>query len=378
MKRNFLAAAVAGAITLLIGVPTQAQNKEIVIGVATAMTGAGAATGRQVASGVQQAAKEINEAGGIKGAKVKVIVEDDRSAPGGTVNAFNKLLAEQPTLIVGPTWTTFMTTLAPIIRRAGVPVMTSAIGASPTNPEVSGGWIFRTAPTDITLASSLVDYTLKEIKPKQPAIMTPNDEYGRGALKLFKQAFEKAGIKFVAEETFNQGDKDVSAQVLKIKSTKPDVLILWPALPADAALLINQVRQLGIEAKLIGSPGMAVDEFGNLAKQGADGITTITAWVPNITPEAKAWAGRMKQTDPEAMITFTSVENYDGAMIAFKALASANGLDPASVRKALAATKDHKGIVGSYSFDDRGDGLHTANVVRWEGGQMRPISTRRD
>jgi hypothetical protein len=56
----------------------------------------------------------------------------------------------------------------------------------------------------------------------------------------------------------------------------------------------------------------------------------------------------------------------------------AKGLDPASVRGGLAAIRDHKGIIGSYSFDQRGDGFHSAQVVRWQDGQMRPLNGRRD
>jgi branched-chain amino acid transport system substrate-binding protein len=124
-----------------------AQPKEITIGVATAMTGPGAATGQQIAAGVDLAVKEVNAAGGIKGAKVKLLVEDDRTQPGGSVNAFNKLVSAKPAVIVGPTWTNFMLTLAPIVRRSKIPVFTSATGAKVTDADVSGGWIFRAAPS---------------------------------------------------------------------------------------------------------------------------------------------------------------------------------------------------------------------------------------
>jgi branched-chain amino acid transport system substrate-binding protein len=129
-----------------------------------------------------------------------------------------------------------------------------------------------------------------------------------------------------------------------------------------------------VDAKLVGSPGLAVQEYANIARQGADGVMTVAAWVPNATSNATAWVARMKSNDPDALVTFGSAENYDGAMIAFEAMKSAKGLDPASVRNALASIKGYKGIAGTYSFDERGDGLHDAQVVRWEGGEMRPLS----
>ena len=126
-----------------------AQNKEASIGVATAMTGTGAATGQQIASGVKLAVDEVNAAGGINGMKFKLLIEDDRTQPGCSVNAFNKLVSMDPAVIVGPTLTTFMLTIAPNIKRSGIPVFTTAQGAKVTEPDVGGGWIFRAAPGSI-------------------------------------------------------------------------------------------------------------------------------------------------------------------------------------------------------------------------------------
>jgi branched-chain amino acid transport system substrate-binding protein len=346
-----------------------AQEKEIVIGVATALTGPGAATGRQVAAGVRQASNEVNAAGGINGVSIRVAVEDDRSQPGGSVNAFNKLASMKPAIIVGPTWTNFINTLAPIIKRTEIPVVTTAIGSKITDPEVSGGWIFRAAPTDHTIANVLIDYTTKALASKKVAIIYPNDEYGKSGYKIFKDA----GTKFVAEETYNFGDKDVSAQVLKLKAAEPDDVVLWAALPSDAGLITNQIRQFMPNTRIIGSPALAVDEYYKLAQGGAEGAVTVAAWVPGLTSASEDWAKRMKEGDPDVTISFTSAENYDGAMIAFEAIKGARDLQPATLRAALAGIKAHKGVLGNYTFDERGDGFHSAVVVEWKNGVMNPL-----
>jgi branched-chain amino acid transport system substrate-binding protein len=346
-----------------------AQQKEIVIGVATAMTGPGAATGQQIAAGADLAVKEANAAGGIKGAKVKLIIEDDRTQPGGAVNAFNKLASSKPAIVLGPTWTNFMLTLAPIIKRTEIPVFTSATGAKVTDPDVSGGWIFRAAPSMGTIIHSLIEYATKSIAPKRAAIMYSNDEWGKSGY----EAFKSAGIQFVAEETFNFGDKDVSAQVLKLKEARPDAIILWPSVPADAGLITNQVRQFLPDVRIIGSPAFAVDEYYQLAKKGSEGVVTVAPWVPGLTPLSAEWEKNFKANDPKATVSYTGAESYDAAKIAIMVLTNAPNLEPASVRKALYNVKDYNGVVGKYSFDERGDGLHSAAVVVWTGGEMKPV-----
>lgn len=359
----------SGALVAGYATVATAQQKEIVIGVATAMTGPGAATGQQIAAGADLAVKEANASGGIKGAKIKLLIEDDRTQPGGSVNAFNKLASSKPVVILGPTWTNFMLTLAPIVKRTEIPVFTSATGAKVTDPDVSGGWIFRAAPSMGNIIHSLIDYTTKSIAPKRAAIMYSNDEWGKSGY----EAFKAAGIKFVAEETFNFGDKDVSAQVLKLKEAKPDAVILWPSVPADAGLITNQVRQFIPEAKIIGSPAFAVDEYYALAKKGGEGVVTVAPWVPGLTPPSADWVKAFKANDPKATVSYTSAESYDAAKIAIKAIAAAPNLEPDSIRKALYAIKDYDGVVGKYAFDERGDGLHSAAVVIWTDGEMKPV-----
>lgn len=370
-ERPSLLLLVASALVACWAGVAIAQEKEIAIGVATAMTGPGAATGQQIAAGAALAIKEINAAGGIKGAKVKLIVEDDRTQPGGSVNAFNKLVSDKPAVIIGPTWTNFMLTLSPIIRRSKIPVLTSATGAKVTDPDVSGGWIFRSAPSMGTTIQRLIDYVAKTIAPKRPVIIYSNDEWGKSGY----EAFKSAGTKFVAEETFNFGDKDVSAQVLKLKEAHPDAVVIWNSVPADAGLITNQLRQFIPGAKIIGSPALAVDEYYQLARSGGDGVVTIASWVPGATPPSADWAKRLKANDPNAIISFTSAQSYDAAMIASKAIKAAADLKPETVRAALDGIKDYKGIVGTYSFDGRGDGLHTAMVVEWRDGVMKPVDS---
>jgi branched-chain amino acid transport system substrate-binding protein len=346
-----------------------AQDKEIVIGVATAMTGTGAATGQQIAAGVKLAVDEVNAAGGINGTKVKLLVEDDRTQPGGSVNAFNKLASSEPAVIMGPTWTNFMLTLAPIIKRNEIPVFTSATGTKVTDPDVAGGWIFRAAPPINKMIQSLIDYASKEIAPKKAAIIYSNDEWGKSGY----DAFKNAGFAFVAVETFNFGDKDMSAQILKLKASQPDAIVVWNSLPADAGLVTNQLRQFMPDTKIICSNACAVDEYYALAQAGGEGVLTVAPWVPGITAESDDWAKRLKASDSDAIVSYTSAESYDAAMIAMKAIGSQAAADPAEIRAAISAIKDYKGIVGTYSFDERGDGLHGGIVVEWTDGKMKLV-----
>ena len=140
------------------------------------------------------------------------------------------------------------------------------------------------------MIQSLIDYTVKGIAPKKAAILYANDEWGKSGF----EAFKKAGFNFDAVETFNFGDKDFSAQLLRLKSVNPDAVVVWSSLPADAGLITNQLRQFMPTTRIICSNSCAVDEYIDLAKGGGDGVITVAPWVPGLTPRIRQ-VGRAPQ-----------------------------------------------------------------------------------
>src|SRR3974377_858735 len=86
------------ALSLALAAPTQAQIK---IGVAGPITCAHAASGAQLAQGVQQAVEDINKSGGILGQKLEVEPGDDVSDPKQGVSVANKFVGDGVKFVVG-------------------------------------------------------------------------------------------------------------------------------------------------------------------------------------------------------------------------------------------------------------------------------------
>src|SRR5690625_5073202 len=137
----------AGAVLALLvaacGDGAEADEEgPITIGVVTSRTGDLAPTGIQVWAGVEFAAQQRNDEGGIDGREINVILEDDRSTPTDALSAFQRLTSEEdPTAIWGPTFTPQVLAMEPAVVEAEIPVF-----VSPTAPIVTqqgDGWFFR-------------------------------------------------------------------------------------------------------------------------------------------------------------------------------------------------------------------------------------------
>lgn len=338
----------------------------IVIGVVTSQTGPNAATGKQVAAGVQAAAAEWNAKGGINGRQIKVLVEDDANNPTTALNAFNKLMGEKPAAMWLPTFTPLVMAAEPAVKQAKVPTFTSATGTGITKS--GDGWFFRLRTNDDKQGRLAATFALQEMKAKKPAILYPANDYGKGGYAAIKSELDKAGVKLIAEETFNQGDKDISTQLRKIKAAGADLLIAW-TVPTDSGLVAVQASQVGLGIPILGGPGFGTPEYLQLAGDASNGINVLVDAYIDVNGAHKAFADLVRKENKDTPISFVVSANYDGAIMLFEAIKK-TGTDPAKLKAALLATKNHKGVTGPYTFDKEGNGLHQGVLGIWEAKKM--------
>lgn len=370
------AAALAAGLVLafaLAGCGQAPAGKEpIKVGVVTSLTGPQAATGQQVATGVRQAAIEINAKGGIDGRQVDVVVEDDANNQSTAVNAFNKLISQaKPVAVFAPTFTPLVMAFEQGVKQAKIPVFTSATG--PIITRSGDGWFFRLRTNDEKQGVLAGTYVVQELKAKKPAILYPNNDYGKGGYAAIKDALEKAGVKLVSEQSYNQGDKDVGPQLLNIKRAGADLLISW-TVPADSGMVAVQAQQLGIGVPIFGGPGFGTPEYAALAKEATNGIHVLLDAAVGFDPKTQPFVEAVKKNFKDSPVSFVVSTNYDGAMMLFNAIAKV-GTDGAKLREALLATKGYAGVTGPYSFDAQGNGLHQGMLGKWENQKLVPLKT---
>ena len=345
------------------------SGQKIVVGVYYSKTGATAGATSPIYSGVKLAVDEWNEKGGINGAQIEVISEDDQSNPAGAVNAFNKLVSGKPSFILAPPITAYVLAIEQSLMTSGkLPVITGA-----TNPAITrggDGWFFRVRTEDTLSPKFVAMYFVEDLGVKKPAIIYPNNDYGKGGYETIKAYLEEKGMSLVAAETFNQGqDKDVTAQLNKIKNAGADALFCW-AVPGDAAMVTLQAKQLGLEVPMIGVFG--TPDYLKLTGDASNGVYVFLDTSASMDEETAAWTEKAKAIDPNIPPSFQTAIYYDATNIALEQIAE--GADtPDKLKAAIAGVKDYKGISGTFTFDENHNGLHQGVILQIEGGKLKII-----
>jgi branched-chain amino acid transport system substrate-binding protein len=379
MRPQVLAIAVALAATA--SVDAAAQNaascpSPIPIALTTPLTSGVALLGVQAKLGLTDAVDEINAAGGIGGKKIKLSIEDATGSSTTALNTMNRLLEDKPVALFSSMISPHIFTQNDTIKKAAIPVLIAGTNAQLT--QQNNPWLIRFHIHDGQLADAVPRYVVETLKKQHPAILTVSDDYGLGASKGLAASFDKLKIKTVAIESYGLSDKDMSAQLTKIKDAKADILVLWGR-PGDVALVMKQRRALGMTLPVIGnSSAVAMTTLANLTAEEADGGMGIGGMFPQVTTDATALAFAKRVMDHNKIPADNFALGYRDGMYMLKSVIEKVGCDPVRIRDELHAMKDWKGLLISYSADKNGDLAHTMGIYRNKGKVTELVGTTKE
>jgi branched-chain amino acid transport system substrate-binding protein len=339
-------------LALAIAVATAgAASAQVKMGVGGPITGPSAATGAQMKNGVDQAAADINKAGGILGQKIAVSYGDDASDPKQGVSVANNFSGEGVKFVIGHYNSGVTIPASEVYKENGILEITPA-STNPTVTERNMWNMFRVCGRDDQQGQVAAEYILKHFKGKKIAVVHDKTTYGKGLADEMKKTINKGGMKEVLYEGVNTGEKDYSALVSKIKQANPD-LIYWGGLYTEGGLIVRQLRDQGVKARLMGGDGITSDEFASVGGPGVDGTLMTYGPDPRNKPQAKEVVAefRAKKFEPEAYTLYS----YAGVQIIKQAAEQAKSLDPKKVADAMHSGMAFHTVLGDISYDKKGD-----------------------
>lgn len=234
-------------LSLLSGCSSKAEDEKIIkIGAIGPLTGKASTYGQSVKNGAELLQEEINKSGGINGKEIQFIFEDDQADPTPSIQAFNKLVDNDKVVaILGPVTSGATTAVAPNATSKKIPLITPT-ATEPNITNKGGEYVFRGCFVDSFQGEILAKYAKESLSKKTAAVLyNAGSDYSKGIADTFKKDFESKGGQVTEYLSYNDGDTDFNAQLTKIKSTNPNVLVL-PYYYNLVFIIANQARATGI------------------------------------------------------------------------------------------------------------------------------------
>ncbi len=368
MKKYLLSAVAMAAALGFSG----AAFADIMIGVAGPLTGPNAAFGAQLQKGAEQAAADINAAGGINGEKIVLTFGDDVSDPKQGISVANKFVADGVKYVVGHFNSGVTIPASEVYAENGALVITP----SATNPTLTerGLWnTFRTCGRDDQQGAVAGGYIAANFKDGKVAVIHDKTPYGQGLADETKKAMNAAGVTEVMYEGVNIGDKDFSALIAKMKEAGV-TFIYFGGLHTEFGLMARQAADQGLKAQMMSGDGIVSNELASIAGDAVIGTLMTFAPDPRKNPAAKDLVEKFRAAgfEPEAYTLYS----YAALQIVAAAANKVGKSDDAqAVAAAIKASGPWGTAIGEIGYNEKGDITRPDYVMyEWKKGDDGKIT----
>ena len=379
---RWMVLALAVAVAWMVGGtwPTEAQEP-LKVGLIQPLSGPIAAAGSYITNGAKIALDRINAKGGVKGRKLDLIIEDNKSDPAETRNAAEKLIVRDKVPVIIGAWGSSMTlAMMPLAAQHGVGILVeTSSSVKITDPKTPGAKVVsRISPTS-ELEAVGVESLLPQLGMKKVGYIAVNTDWGRGAVVAFGDVLKKQGASVDLVEYVGQADTDFYSQLTKFKAAGVDSVIITDDAPKTAKML-QQMKELGLNAKVLVTGGSAwpdsiVQLGGAAAVEGAMFINFYNPYDYAMAgdPEAsRAYVEEWKKRGLPWIGIVEGMRGFDAVNVVAKALETAGDPTPAKVLDAVRGI-EMKGLYGLIKFDKNGQSYPNIILTQVKNGKYAVV-----
>ncbi|MDD2545033.1 MAG: ABC transporter substrate-binding protein [Burkholderiaceae bacterium] len=252
-RRRSLLLAAGATLAAPLAAHAQAGGEDIVIGGSIPMTGVFAFAGVGVNAGISDYVKIVNDAGGIKGRKLRFVGEDTGYKVDVSVATFKKITSQNKVHLYYGDSTGFSKTINPELERNGSILMAGASFATEINDPKKYPHQFLVGPDYTEMFSILLKHIAKEKPGAKVAFVYSDSEFGRDPIDEGEALAKQLGLNLVIKLMTPPGSVDVSTEVIKLRRAAPDYTLFHGYILAPIPEFISQGKQMGMASKWMGT-----------------------------------------------------------------------------------------------------------------------------
>ena len=348
----------------------------LTVGTLFPSTGASAFIGPAQSAGVAVAIAEINEAGGVNGKPVQLVVRDSGEAATTLLEtSFSELVDKDVDVVIGPSSSVLAQRVVPLAVAAGIPLISPAA----TFPQLTAlgdhGLFFRTIPAYGEQGFAL-GKALSEGGPVTVALLYIDDEFGAALAPTLTDSVAAEGSELVLSEAIPPTTTDLAPVIAKLVAAAPDAVVLgstYASVDATKAL-VSAVVAAGFGGTKLWLTTQNTGDYSQALPGGT--LTGVNGIIEGAVPD-DAFIARLKGVDGSLAAFRYATEAYDATVLAALAAevagddagsAVAASLGPVSTRgikctsfaECLGVLKtqddiDYDGLSGPLNFTPEGD-----------------------
>lgn len=333
-----------GAALLAGSAQVQAEPQSIRIGVIGPLSSKSSEDmGLSIIGGAKVFQSDINLSGGVMGRQIELVIRDDQAKPEvGVAMAKELVEKEKVVAVVGFANTGVALPAAKVLQEAKIPLIVSgATGASVTKafmpPAYPVSYVFRTSASDALQPIVILNDVIDRRKLDKIALLHDESPYGQFGRQSVLAELERRKIKPVAVESFKVGEGDMKAQMLRVKDSGAEVILVY-CLAADAVTVVKTAEREGLKLPMVGSWTLSQQTFIDKAGKSAEGVRTSVTFIENELSSVKnQFAVNYRKINNVSRIpsAVAAAQTYDALRLISLAIFQANSTEGPQLQAAL-------------------------------------------
>jgi branched-chain amino acid transport system substrate-binding protein len=338
------------------------------------LSGAGAVSGTNFRDGMLMAIDEINAKGGILGRRIETPVFDTQSDASVSRAQMQKVLDNNPYVILGPVFSGSVLVDMALAQRAQVPEIVGAEAAAVT--QKGNAFVFRTSFGQQFSMPKIANYIRDGIKAKSVAVLWVNNDFGKGGRDTFVKEMAARDIKVAADIPTESGQVDFSADVVKLKAAGADAIFVYTN-EEESARFLREAKRQGVKAPLLGETTLLGQKVIDLAQDAAEGVRghvglTVDAPIPAVKDFGERFKARYKYvSDHNGIKGYTAV--YFIKYVTEKTGKFDSRLFAQTMHGLTISPQDEPGVLMEATFDANGDIDRDSFLGEVVGGQQKIV-----
>lgn len=330
-------------------------GEPIKIGAIFSVTGGASFLGAPEQKTSEMFVKKLNDAGGINGRKIELIIKDSKGNPENALSLAKQLIDEEKVLaIVGPS-TSGETMAIKTTCQEGKTILVSCAAAEDiVNPIAS--YVFKTPQKDSD-AARWIFKTMKEKNLTKAGVIVSSDGFGKAGKAQLEKLAPEYGISIPISEVYDKQETDLTGVLTKLKGQNVQAVINWSIVPAQS-LVAKNMKQIGLNVPLFQSHGFGNIKYVQAGGEAANGTLfpcgrlLVADQLPDGHPQKKVlvqYKNDYESRYKEDASTFGG-HAYDALLVLTEAIKKAGSTDREKVREALENLKGVVGTAGVFNF----------------------------
>ena len=373
-RRNKLHRLALSGLLLIIGslLISSCGEESVKVGFSGRLSGIHSDLGVAARNGARLAVEDVNEDGGIGGAELKLLVENDENSPEGAIAADKKLISEGVVAIVGHITSTQTLAALPQLEERGIPLI-SPTASTPLLSGKSDNFFRLNPPADMT-AEIIGSYAGGSLGANRIAVVYDSDNaaYSLPYTEAFIDAARSHAAEVVLRESFSSSEAfDWPGIVEELEEAACDAVLIV-ASAADTALFARSAKSAGADFHILSSGWAYTENLLLYGGSAAEGILFADSFNEGIDREEFVRFERRYQERFGNVPNFAAVHGYEAILFLRKGLEMSRR-ENSKLIEALSSIESMESLSGTLKFTRCGDVIRPFFISKVENGSFKTV-----